>query len=295
MEPKTCKNMHTHQAKTAIDCRPGCVCSKGYVLDTNKNKCVQPDACSCHHGSKSYDDGEVIKNDCNTCVCKKGNWNCTDRPCPATCTAWGDSHFETYDGHDFDFQGACSFVLSKGAISPADGFTVTIHNVLCGSNGVTCTKSITISLPGDVPESVTLNSDATIPGTLLSKQEIQEIVPSGPLKRMTVHRAGVFVIIEAPGLGFQVKWDRGVRVYIQLTSRWKGRVQGLCGDYDGDATNDLKSPSSGLESNAILFGNSWKLEEFCPSECRENKLFVELFDLKSDSLQSRPSKSTHAR
>lgn len=259
--------MHNYQPSTTVECRPGCECHKGYVLDVSTKRCVLPADCSCSHGSKSYSDGEHIKSDCNTCTCRSGSWQCTDRPCPATCSAWGDSHFETYDGRDFDFQGACNYVLTKGAIDSGEGFTVTIQNVLCGSMGVTCSKAVTIALLGKTTESITLNSDAAVPGALLSKQDTREIVTSGPLKAMAIHRAGVFVVIEVPGLGIQVKWDRGTRVYVQLSNRWKGRVQGLCGDYNGDAQNDLKSPSSGQETSAMIFGNSWKLEDFCPRKC----------------------------
>ncbi len=39
------------------------------------------------------------------------------------------------------------------------GFTVTIQNVLCGSLGVTCSKSVTVSLLGPHVETITLVSD----------------------------------------------------------------------------------------------------------------------------------------
>lgn len=244
-----------------INCRPGCVCKKGYVYDVAIKKCVLPTQCSCHHSGKSYTDGERIKSDCNSCTCESGNWKCTNRICPATCTTYGDSHFTTFDGKDYDFQGACNYVLAKGAIDSV-GFTVTIQNVMCGTESVTCAKSVTISLVGKDSESITLNSADMMPGS----QESNEIVHKGKTKVMKIHRAGVFVVIEIPDMGVQLKWDRGTRIYVQLTSRWKGRVQGLCGNFDGDAMNDFQSPSTGLETNALLFGNSWKLEEFCPSE-----------------------------
>lgn len=40
-----------------------------------------------------------------------------------------------------------------------EGFTVTIQNVLCGSLGVTCSKSVSVSLQGPHAETVNLNSD----------------------------------------------------------------------------------------------------------------------------------------
>lgn len=163
-EPITCKNMHSYQPTSTAECRPGCVCKKDYVYDTTEKRCVLPNDCSCHHASKSYNDGDKIQSDCNTCVCSGGNWNCTDRKCPSVCTTWGDSHFETFDGIDFDFQGACNYVLAKGSLTGDDGFSVIIQNVLCGSLGVTCSKSVTISITGTDPETITLSPDTPIPG-----------------------------------------------------------------------------------------------------------------------------------
>lgn len=158
--------MANYHESSTVECRPGCACKKGFVLDVSIKKCVAPADCSCHHGGDSYSDGEKIKSDCNTCVCNAGNWNCADRPCASTCTTWGDSHFETFDGRDFDFQGVCNYVLAKGVINDDEGFSVTIQNVLCGSLGVTCSKAVTIAILGTHPESVTLNSDVSIPGIL---------------------------------------------------------------------------------------------------------------------------------
>lgn len=64
-EPKTCKNMHDYQPELD-ECVPGCQCMADYVYDTTLKMCVLPEKCSCHHGGKSYNDGEQIKEDCNT-------------------------------------------------------------------------------------------------------------------------------------------------------------------------------------------------------------------------------------
>lgn len=44
-------------------------------------------------------------------------------------------------------------------LNGGEGFTVTIQNVLCGSLGVTCSKSVTVSLIGPHVETITLVAD----------------------------------------------------------------------------------------------------------------------------------------
>lgn len=248
--------MNTYLSTSAAECRSGCVCRPGYVLDSYEKKCVKPQDCACHHGGKSYKDGDQIQHECNSCKCHAGSWNCTKFDCPSTCTSWGDSHIETFDGKDFDFQGVCNYVLSKGMLTGGEGFTITIQNVLCGSLGVTCSKSLTISILGVHSETITLSAE---PG----KNKLENKFES--LKKLSVHMAGIFTVIEAPGMDLQIKWDRGTRVYVKLGIRWKGTVKGLCGNFNGDTQDDLKTPSSGIETNAVIFGDSWKLQDFCES------------------------------
>lgn len=259
-EPKTCKNMHTYHPSTTAECRSGCVCEKDYVLDSFTKKCVLPKDCACHHGNKSFKEGDAIKEKCNTCVCRSGLWDCTKNDCPGTCSSWGDSHFETYDGVDFDFQGVCSYVLSKGTLSNGDGFTISIQNVLCGSLGVTCSKSVTIAIVGAHTESLTLSGDNHHSPT--SKL----LESASKFKRLFVHEAGVFTVIEVVGMGLQVKWDHGTRVYVKLANQWRGSVHGLCGNFNGDAKDDMQTPSKGVETSAAIFGDSWKMQDYCQSK-----------------------------
>jgi len=56
----------------------------------------------------------------------------------------------------------------------------------------------------------------------------------------------------------------GTRVYIRLQPQHRGRVVGLCGNFDRDAENDLASQQGVLEPTAELFGNSWRVSLLCP-------------------------------
>jgi hypothetical protein len=53
--------------------------------------------------------------------------------------------------------------------SDEEGFSVSIQNVLCGSNGVTCSKSLEIHLSGNEMETISLSSDQVMPAGIKHK------------------------------------------------------------------------------------------------------------------------------
>lgn len=52
----------TQTAIVVFDCSR---CRKGFVRNEKTGECVPPALCPCHHGSKSYVEGERINVDCN--------------------------------------------------------------------------------------------------------------------------------------------------------------------------------------------------------------------------------------
>ena len=180
----------------------GCKCPPGLVLEGDN--CIDPDECPCLHNGKMYESGASISRDCNTCICARRNWECS-KPgfpgqkddemirssvepwqnlikfkCAATCSAIGDPHYRTFDGQEYTFQGSCSYILAN---HNEEQFLITAENVACGTSGVTCTKSIFISIGPLVVHllrgrHVTVNNIGlvtthdTTPGTTLSTTPI---------------------------------------------------------------------------------------------------------------------------
>ncbi|KAJ8313579.1 hypothetical protein KUTeg_008140 [Tegillarca granosa] len=132
-------------------------------------------------------------------TCTNSKWICDTKECPAVCSAYGDSHYHTFDGKSYDFQGDCSYVLAQSTDDNAHPFQITTENVPCGSSGVTCAKSIEFSI-GNPGKPVNVDSGSPF----------------------NVTEVGDFVIVKTPS-GITLTWDKGTRVYIKLSTEHKGK------------------------------------------------------------------------
>ncbi|XP_013358358.1 PREDICTED: mucin-5B [Chinchilla lanigera] len=234
-------------------CVSGCVCPPGLVSD-GSGGCVAEEDCPCVHNEASYRPGEIIRVGCNTCTCRNRHWECSSQPCLGTCVAYGDGHFITFDGERYSFEGSCEYMLAQdycGGTANAKGtFRIVTENVPCGTTGTTCSKAIKIFL-----ESYEL---------ILHEGgfKVVERGPGGDLP-YKVRYMGIFLVIETRS-GMAVSWDRKTSVFLRLPQSYKGRVCGLCGNFDDNAINDLTTRSQAVVSDALEFGNSWKLSPTCP-------------------------------
>jgi hypothetical protein len=191
-------------------------------------------------------------------TCNQTMWQCTDRNCPSTCQAFGDPHYVTFDGKWYEFQGACSYVMAQdGCNGGVQTFSIIAENVACGISAVSCTKSIKI----------------TIADTLIHLvRGTEPVVSSNPIAYgnattagITVKSVGLFVIVNSDNYGIRVEWDRGMRVYITLEAMHMNKVCGLCGNYDKRAENDFRARTGQIENNGLVFANSWRTENSCPT------------------------------
>ncbi|KAG1934320.1 SCO-spondin [Pimephales promelas] len=229
----------------------GCVCPDGTVL--LGDQCVKPDECPCHHNGRLYFTNDTISKDCNTCVCGEQRWHCGQAFCSGTCVATGDPHYITFDGRHFSFLGDCEYVLAQES---SGLFSVSAENVPCGSTGVTCTKSVTLTV-GNTAIHLLRGKSVTVNGIPVTLPKVYS--GSG----LILERVGLFVSLSSR-LGVSLLWDGGMRVYVRITPHLRGRVGGLCGNFDGDAENDFTTRQGIMESTPELFGNSWKISPSCP-------------------------------
>ncbi|XP_044212417.1 mucin-2-like [Thunnus albacares] len=248
---RTCLNLDSDDCDST-ECKSGCRCPLGLV-DDGKGSCVKEHECPCQHNGHLYLCGTRIPNKCNTCTCKSGKWECTEKKCSGTCVIYGSGHYNTFDQRTYGFQGHCAYVAMKnkcGNKTVQDNFGVITENVPCGTTGTTCSKTVRIQL-GQME-------------VKLSKGKYEETdLGYGSQIQYKIRRVGLYLVIES-AIGLAVMWDRKTTVRILLEPQHRGEVCGLCGDFDGDGQNDFTTQGQLTVSNPLEFANSWKVSSTCP-------------------------------
>uniref|UniRef100_A0A8C2M0S6 Mucin-2 n=1 Tax=Cricetulus griseus TaxID=10029 RepID=A0A8C2M0S6_CRIGR len=241
-------------------CVSGCVCPSGLVADGNGG-CIAEENCPCVHNEATYTPGEIIRDNTLVCndlsfhsTCRNRRWECTDRPCMGACVAYGDGHFVTFDGERYIFEGSCEYTLAqdycRGNTSTDGTFRIVTENVPCGTTGTTCSKAIKIFV-----ESYELILHE-------GNFKVVERRSSGDVP-YKIRYMGIFLVIEIRS-GIVVSWDRKTSVFVRLQQHYKGRVCGLCGNFDDNAINDFTTRSQSVVGDVLEFGNSWKFSPSCP-------------------------------
>ncbi|XP_067090253.1 mucin-2 [Osmerus mordax] len=247
---KNCRNLDSDDCYTS-ECQSGCQCPSGFV-DDNRGFCVKEHDCPCLHDGLYYASGRSIPVQCNTCTCKRGLWECTDKKCSGTCTIYGSGHYSTFDQRTYGFSGDCGYVAlqNKCGEGTVQDFGVITENIPCGSTGTTCSKTVRIKL-GRTELKLSHGS-----------YEVTE-TDEGVQIKYNVRNVGLYLLVES-SIGLAVLWDRKTTVRIILEPHHMGEVCGLCGDYNGDGQNDFTTQGQMTVSSALEFANSWQTSYYCP-------------------------------
>ncbi|KAG1953472.1 mucin-2 [Pimephales promelas] len=243
---RTCESL-TKPVTDDNSCISGCYCPGG-LFEDHYGGCVTHENCTCEFSGRVYETGQSVETNCKICTCRGGEWSCIDEACSGVCEVFGNGQYHTFDSKWYKFDGHCQYTLVKDAGSSGQ-FAIKSESVPCCDESLTCSRAISVELLGTV---TLMLSDMTV----TERFQAGNALLAEPL--YSIHTVGLYIIITAPSLGITVIWDKHTRVTIQLESQWRGRVLGLCGNFDGKVTNDFLSSSSSEVFSVLDFGNSWK-------------------------------------
>ncbi|XP_037834157.1 mucin-2 isoform X8 [Kryptolebias marmoratus] len=246
---KSCQTLNSDCVHST--CVSGCVCPDDLLSDGNGG-CVKEEQCGCPHDGKFHKPGSKITVNCNKCICKGRRWSCTEKDCGGTCTTYGEGNHITFDRRRFAFKGGCSYIVSQDycGSNKYGTFRVLMENSPCISSESICSTNIKLHLGSN--EIVLADEHVRV----INKSKGEDI----PFK---VHIMGIYVVIEAQN-GFALIWNKRTTVILKLNSSFKGKVCGLCGNYDGNIKNDFATSDQEIVVDALELGNSWKVSSTCP-------------------------------
>ncbi|XP_070564052.1 sushi, von Willebrand factor type A, EGF and pentraxin domain-containing protein 1-like [Ptychodera flava] len=198
------------------------------------------------------------------CICPPGfeGVNCEQEY--SMCYFWGDPHYMTYDGESYDFQGDCIYILTESATYEDTSFRVLVNNQAfdAGAEKLSVAQELAIIMYGKEIR-LSRNGHVTVDGASVT-------LPHDVSPEIRVKEAGRYTSVYAD-IGVVVRWDGYHYGDVKVPGTYKGIVRGLCGNYNGDPSDDFMDPENRLiptemehTHRAAMFGNTWVAN---PEEC----------------------------
>uniref|UniRef100_A0A8D0NLT5 Mucin-2 n=1 Tax=Sus scrofa TaxID=9823 RepID=A0A8D0NLT5_PIG len=236
----------------------GCFCPEGTVYDDIAGRgCIPVSQCHCKLHGHQYAPGQQVTNNCEQCVCNAGRWVCQDLQCPGACALEGGSHITTFDGRKYTFHGDCYYVLTKGTHN--DSYAILGELTPCGSTDKqTCLKTVVL-LADNKKNVVLFKSDGSV---LLNELQVNlpHVTASFSIFQPSSHH---LLVDTAFGLRLQVQLAPMMQLFLTLDQAAQGRVQGLCGNFNGLEGDDFKTAGGLVEATGAGFANTWKAQSSC--------------------------------
>ncbi|XP_072329818.1 IgGFc-binding protein-like isoform X3 [Scyliorhinus torazame] len=172
----------------------------------------------------------------------------------SSCTVQGDPHYNTFDKQAHDFMGTCTYTLSKlcDVNSNLPYFNVEAANEhRSGNSYVSYIKHVNVNVYN---HRITLEK-----GHVVKVDGEVEVLPVSVASGVDVGLSGKYVVVSTD-FGLRVRFDGRHRAEVTLRSVFKGKVCGMCGNYNDDRTDDFLNPDGVMEPDSVSLGNSWQTQ-----------------------------------
>ncbi|KAM5132323.1 IgGFc-binding protein-like [Mantella aurantiaca] len=285
--PASCANRNA-PAMCARPCIETCECNEGMVL--SGDKCVHITNCGCQYNGQYYEPNQSWYDDkCAVlCTCDPilGTVDCQSASCKetetcmltngirgcyptqySTCVSSGDPHYITFDGRRYSFMGTCVYQLVKVTSNDSSLIPITINvlNDHRGNKAVSLTKEVHIDIYNTT---ITMSKDYQ--GQIKVDGIFVELPYSSHSNKITSFISGNNIVL-ITGSGVTLIYDGWNYVNVKLPSTYRGAVSGLCGNYNGNPSDDLTLGDGAAARTPDEFGRYWKVGEVegCMSACTD--------------------------
>ncbi|NXV90820.1 FCGBP protein, partial [Calonectris borealis] len=287
--PTTCNDGAMPADCDASACVETCECQEGFVFDANE--CIPRDECGCVFEGRLHGLGEEFWGD-NTCtkrcVCDATSRRavCRWASCRAEeecrveegiqdcypknygiCTAVGATHYESFDGRKFIFQGTCMYQFAGLCKKSQDlvDFQVLVQN---GHQDDEPPSSITLVTVKVYDKNIVISQEH--PGKITINDQLVNLPYRHGDRKISIYKGGQEVVVETD-FGLTVTYDWQSQITVSAPRAYANALCGLCGNYNGNADDEMMMKNGQVTSNPDTFGHSWKVTDI-PGCVEESKV-----------------------
>ncbi|XP_076833291.1 IgGFc-binding protein [Brachyhypopomus gauderio] len=254
-------------------CSEGCGCDAGFVL--SGVACVPLARCGCLYGGRYYEKGAAFYGDarcrlrcmcgengavaCNASTCSQGE-TCTVvggvvgcRPAGyRSCVASGDLRYTSFDGRTFGLKGASAYMLARVCATPSKmltSFSVETENGKGETSGTTGIQAVTVSVYNFT---ISIRQDTRWRVTV-NKENIN--LPATLDARISLTQLGLTLSLQTD-FGLQVLYG-AEQLEVRALTTYNGSTCGLCGNSNGNPSDDFLLPGGNNATSVAAFGQAW--------------------------------------
>ncbi|XP_034612354.1 IgGFc-binding protein-like isoform X3 [Trachemys scripta elegans] len=253
------------------ECQQSCTCVPARGVTCKAHGCSREEICQIRDGVRACI-SKVIPS-CSVVHCREGTIckMISGQPecvpvSQATCWAGGYLHYHTFDGRAYDFHGTCNYTVAKtcrdDSVLPSFHVTANIENR--GNTQVFYIGSVTVQVDG-----VTITAaraEVGFVGVNNTRAHLPISLNNGALR---LYQSGTSLVLHTDfNLRVSYDWNNHLRVTVPRV--FSDSLCGLCGNYNGDLSDDFRTPDGDLAPSVAALGKSWAVEDedhFCWHDC----------------------------
>lgn len=164
------------------------------------------------------------------------------------CTVFGDPHYKTFDGKFYSFQGSCKYQLASDCVN--NTFSIRISNDARNTSHSSWTRTATLR----------------IGSSKINMGKRMRIKVNGRRVQLPHKIVGVAEIVRGNGtvqlhadIGVHMMWDGDGFLEVTVSSVYKGKLCGLCGNFNSLARDDMRTRDGRQMTDTWRFGTSWRV------------------------------------